>query len=98
MGPSEKVRENKARRRAIRQGYRLVKSGRRDPQAYDFGVYWIVEPNPTQPWPVPKDTPLAGQPVLVTNEAGITLEKVEAWLDAGDVARRRARKAGRRRA
>jgi hypothetical protein len=38
----EKVRENRLRRMAERQGLRLVKSRRRDPLAIDFGTYSIV--------------------------------------------------------
>jgi hypothetical protein len=41
---NEKVRENRLRRMAERQGLRLVKSRRRDPFARDFGVYWVVDP------------------------------------------------------
>lgn len=39
---AEKVRENRLRRKAERQGLRLVKSRRRDPQAIDYGKYMIV--------------------------------------------------------
>lgn len=39
-----KVRENKARRMAKRQGLELVKSRRRDPRATDFGMYVLVDP------------------------------------------------------
>ncbi|MGD2100831.1 MAG: hypothetical protein PVG83_01215 [Acidimicrobiia bacterium] len=38
---SEKVRENRLRRMAERQGLRLVKSRRRDPRALDYGVFWL---------------------------------------------------------
>ncbi|MCB1343128.1 MAG: hypothetical protein KDK24_19070 [Pseudooceanicola sp.] len=38
-----KVRENKLRRMAERQGLRLCKSKRRDPMARDFGKYHIVD-------------------------------------------------------
>ena len=40
---SEKVRENKLRRMASRRGLRLVKSGRRDPDALDFNKWMIVD-------------------------------------------------------
>lgn len=40
---AEKVRENRVRRMASRQGLRLVKSRRRDPRALDFGSYWLVD-------------------------------------------------------
>jgi hypothetical protein len=41
---SEKVRENKLRRMAERQRLRLEKSRRRDPLAYDYGTYMLVDP------------------------------------------------------
>ncbi len=44
MGPeTEKVRENRLRRAATRQGLALVKSRRRDPRAVDFGLYVLVD-------------------------------------------------------
>ncbi len=39
---NEKVRENRLRRKLERMGYRLCKSRRRDPQAYDYGGYMIL--------------------------------------------------------
>lgn len=39
----EKVKENRIRRMADRQGYRLVKSRSRDPNAIDFGLYGLVD-------------------------------------------------------
>jgi hypothetical protein len=42
-GQMEKVRENRLRRMADRQGLRLVKSRRRDPRALDFGTYMLVD-------------------------------------------------------
>jgi hypothetical protein len=38
-----KVRENRLRRAAERQGLRLEKSKRRDPNALDFGGYWLID-------------------------------------------------------
>lgn len=38
-----KVRENRLRAAAERQGYVLRKSRRRDPRANDYGLYAIVE-------------------------------------------------------
>jgi len=38
-----KVRENRMRRVLQRRGYRLMKSKRRDPRAYDFGGYMIID-------------------------------------------------------
>ncbi len=40
---AEKVRENKLRRLAERRGFRVLKSRRRDPGAYDYGGYMVVE-------------------------------------------------------
>src|SRR3954469_13220726 len=39
----EKVRENRLRRLAARQGRILVKSRRRDPRADDYGLYVLVD-------------------------------------------------------
>lgn len=41
MENAEKVRENRIRRMAERQGFRMVKSRRRDPRAVDFGRYRV---------------------------------------------------------
>jgi hypothetical protein len=45
MADAEKVRENRLRRMADRQGLRLVKSRRRDPRASDYGTYVLVDQN-----------------------------------------------------
>lgn len=42
MEQDEKVRENRARRAAERQGLRLEKSRARDPRALGYGTYQIV--------------------------------------------------------
>jgi len=39
---AEKVRENRLRRAAERQGLRLEKSRRRDPNALDYGTYQLI--------------------------------------------------------
>jgi hypothetical protein len=39
----DKIRENRLRRMAERQGLRLVKSRRRDPRAVDYGGYMLVD-------------------------------------------------------
>jgi hypothetical protein len=39
----QKVRENRLRRMASRQGLQLMKSRRRDPRALDYGTYWLVD-------------------------------------------------------
>ncbi|WP_448150020.1 hypothetical protein [Labrys miyagiensis] len=43
MSEDEKVRENRIRRAAERQGMQLQKSRRRDPRAIDFGGYMLVD-------------------------------------------------------
>ena len=43
MTTTEKVRENKARRQLARRRYQLIKSRRRDVQAWDYGGYMIVD-------------------------------------------------------
>ena len=40
---SEKVRENRLRRMAERQGLVLSKSRRRDPHALDYGEYYLAD-------------------------------------------------------
>lgn len=45
MDQSIKVRENRLRRMAERQGLRLLKNPRRDPRAIDYGTYMLVDMN-----------------------------------------------------
>jgi hypothetical protein len=40
-----KIRENRLRRMAKRQGLALAKSRRRDPNALGFGLFMVVDPN-----------------------------------------------------
>lgn len=44
-GAADKIRENRLRRAAERQGLLLQKSRRRDPRAVDFGTYMLVDAN-----------------------------------------------------
>ena len=44
METAEKVRENRLRRMAKRQRLALVKSRRRDPRAWDYGTYGLIDP------------------------------------------------------
>ena len=39
----EKIRENRLRRMAQRQGLVLARSRRRDPRALDFGTYMLLD-------------------------------------------------------
>lgn len=67
-GMSEKVRENRLRRALARQGYGLTKSRRRDPRAYDFGAFWVVDPD--------TNSVVAGD-----EKVGMTLDEIEAWAN-----------------
>ena len=71
MDTSEKVRENRVRRMLKRQGYSLMKSRRRDPQALDYGGYMII------------DDEINGV-VFGSNpyEFSATLDNVEDWFKA----------------
>ena len=40
---TDKVREARLRRKAARNGLRLVKSRRRDPAAIDYGLYALLD-------------------------------------------------------
>ena len=40
-----KIRENRLRRMAERQGVKLQKSRRRDPHALDYGTYRLIDPS-----------------------------------------------------
>jgi len=67
---AEKVHENRLRRSAERQGYALLKSRRRDPQAIDYGemwLRWVDAANPER-----SDDPWVG-PFW-------SLEELESWL------------------
>jgi hypothetical protein len=67
-GP-DKVRENRLRRAAERQGLALMKSRRRDPRALGYGRYMIVDPA--------TNTVLAGE---LDSPRALDLDAVEAWL------------------
>lgn len=62
----EKVRENRLRRMAARQGLVLKKSRRRDPRAFDYGNYWLTD----------KKTGF----LVAGGEWGINLDEVQNWL------------------
>jgi hypothetical protein len=65
-----KVRENLLRRAAVRQGYFLSKSRRRDPRAIGYGTWGIWDPK-AKKWVYAAD-PEDGY--------GLTLDQVEDWL------------------
>lgn len=70
MGTNEKVRENRLRRMAKRQGLELSRSRRRDPRALDYGA-WFVTRRTAPGW--------RGN-ALLTSEHGMNLDEVEAFL------------------
>jgi hypothetical protein len=70
-----KVRENKLRRMAKRQGLELIKSRRRDPRAIDYGGYMLARENGEAVFGHARSGPRAlhGAPIA-------TLDEVEAYL------------------
>jgi hypothetical protein len=72
MDKKEKVRENLLRRMADRQGLKLMKSRRRDPNACDFGTYQLVDARTGflqfADWHSP------------TNQFGLDLDDIEGYL------------------
>lgn len=68
---TDKVRQNRLRRMAERQGLSLTKSRRRDPNALDFGGYMLVDSA--------TNTVVAGS---VPVPFSLSLDEVEAWLTA----------------
>lgn len=68
MTEGNKVRENRIRRMAERQGYQLMKSRRRDPSAADFGTYGIIDPA--------RNAWILSGP----NGFGYDLEPIDAWF------------------
>jgi hypothetical protein len=73
-----KVRENKMRRVAERQGLQLVKSRRRDPRATGYATYWLVGDENGDPFYVPSTADnKTRQP------KGWTLDQIETYLTEG---------------
>lgn len=71
MDQDTKVRENRLRRAADRQGLRLSKSRSRDPQAIDYGLYALVD----------VQTNGLVHPALADRWThALTLDEVEEWL------------------
>jgi hypothetical protein len=63
---SQKVRENRVRRMAERQGLVLKKSRRRDLRAWDYGSYWLVDADRSS--------------LVFPDEHGASLEDIESYL------------------
>ena len=66
---AEKIRENRARRAAERQGLRLVKSRRRDPRAIGYGGYMLVDAY--------RNAAVHGE---IDSPRALTLDEVERYL------------------
>ncbi len=77
----EKVRENRLRRMAGRQGLTLRKTRRRDPRALDYGGWWLIDPD--------------SGGVVHGGQYGTSLDDVEACLTS-DRSRPRQQQQGRR--
>jgi hypothetical protein len=71
----EKIRENRLRRMAERQGLALQKSRRRDPRAMDYGRYWLTLAEGPDPRPDLDRRRLVARP-----QAGHTLDEIETML------------------
>jgi hypothetical protein len=66
----EKTRENRLRRMAERQGYRLQKSRQRDPRGYLYGTYQLTDFNNV----------LVLADFAYGRGYGVSLDEVEEWL------------------
>jgi hypothetical protein len=66
-----KIRENRLRRMALRRGMMLRKSGRRDPNALDYGLFSLVDINTNR---------LINEPLPGLHAHALTLDEVEDYL------------------
>lgn len=71
METREKVRENRLRRMADRRGYQLQRSRRRDPNAWDYGTYQLVDAYTRFPVAANWDT---------RQGYGLSLDEIEAFM------------------
>ena len=71
----DKIRENRLRRVAKRQGLILRKSRRFDPQAIDYGLYALIDLRDN----------LLVTPKNVNSIYALTLDEVEDWLTGAAV-------------
>jgi hypothetical protein len=76
-----KVRENRLRRMAERQGLQLVKSRRRDPRAIGYGTHWLVGEENGAPFYVPSTAD-----IRTRRRKGYTVDEVEDYLTKGRMA------------
>ena len=68
----DKTYENRVRRQVGRRGYRLEKSRRKDPKAWDYGTYQIVDV---------ATSAIVGAYFDVGQGYGLSIEDVEEWLE-----------------
>jgi len=59
-----KVRDNRLRRAAERQGLTVRKTRRRDPRALNYGRYWLQR----------------GDEVVIGGSEGVSVDEIEAYL------------------
>lgn len=71
MDTADKVRENRLRRMAERQGLRYHASRRRDPRAIDYGRVWLTDA---------QTNALVAEFTPGTGPDGTILDEIEAWL------------------
>jgi hypothetical protein len=74
MDTETKVRENRLRRMADRQGLRYQVSRRRDPRAIDYGRVWLTD----------KDTNTVVTSFTPGEGPGTVLDQAEAWLTGSE--------------
>jgi hypothetical protein len=77
MSTDDKVRENRLRRMAERQGLILQRSRRRDPRATEYGMYRLLDAE-------------TGAPASVGDTFRLSLDEIEETLTTDRDARRRA--------
>ncbi len=70
----DKVRENRLRRVAERRGLRLMRSRRRDPNAWDYGTYQLVDV---------RTKGVVAAEWSIGRGYGLSLDEIEQWLDEG---------------
>lgn len=71
MEASQKIRENRMRRKLDRMGYRLIKSRRKDPDAFDYGLFAIVDQNHNS----------LMHESLAGSIYALDLEEVDSWIE-----------------
>jgi hypothetical protein len=76
------ARESRLRRMAERQGLTLRKARRRDPNALDYGAFWLIDPD--------------SGAVVHGGQYGISADDVEAALASGQLGRQQRQKKERR--